>query len=94
MADADAELHDLIERAGRGEHQAVDELLATHRQRLRRMVAARMDPRLAARFDPSDVVQEALAHAARKLSDYLRTRPIPFYPWLRRLAWESMLELH
>src|SRR5262249_55578651 len=61
---------------------------------LRRMVAVRLDPRVAARLDPSDVVQEALLEAARKLPDYLRERPVPFYPWLRRLAWERLPKLH
>src|SRR6185436_2060258 len=50
------------------------------------MVAIRLDTRIAARIDPSDVVQEALADAARRLDDYLRERPMPYYPWLRRLA--------
>ena len=36
------------------------------------MVAVRLDRRLAARVDPSDVVQEALAEADRRLDDYLR----------------------
>jgi RNA polymerase sigma-70 factor (ECF subfamily) len=58
------------------------------------MVRVRMDRRLAARVDPSDVVQEALAEAAQKLSGYLRERPVPFYPWLRRLAWERLVRLH
>ena len=48
------------------------------------MVAvARMDRRLTARLDPSDVVQEALADGVRDLPDYLTTRPMAFYPWLR-----------
>jgi RNA polymerase sigma-70 factor (ECF subfamily) len=51
----------------------------------------RLDRRLAARVDPSDVVQESLIDAAGKLSDYLRTRPMPFYPWLRSLALERLL---
>jgi RNA polymerase sigma-70 factor (ECF subfamily) len=50
------------------------------------MVAVRADPRLAARVDPSDVVQDALADAATTLGAYLRDRPLPFYPWLRRLT--------
>src|SRR5262249_22618301 len=62
--------------------------------RLTHMVRVRMDRRLAARVDPSDVVQEALADAAQKLSGYLRQRPVPFYPWLRRLAWEHLVRLH
>jgi RNA polymerase sigma-70 factor (ECF subfamily) len=39
-------------------------------------------------------VQEALADAAQDLSDYLRDRPLPFYPWLRQFAWERLLQLH
>jgi RNA polymerase sigma-70 factor (ECF subfamily) len=84
----------LLERAGRGDDQARQQLLTRHRARLRRMVAVRLDRRLAARVDPSDVVQETLADAARNLADYLRERPIPFYPWLRRLAWERLVKLH
>jgi RNA polymerase sigma-70 factor (ECF subfamily) len=58
------------------------------------MVAIRLDPRLAARVDPSDVVQEALLDAAQQLDRYLRERPVDFYPWLRRLAWEHLVKLH
>ena len=58
------------------------------------MVAVRIDPRLKARVDPSDVVQDALLEAARELPDYLRHRPIPYYPWLRQLAWQRLYDLH
>jgi RNA polymerase sigma-70 factor (ECF subfamily) len=58
------------------------------------MVALRMDARLAARVDPSDIVQEALADAAGKLVDFAATRPMPFDPWLRRLAFERVIQLH
>src|SRR6266446_3301029 len=84
----------LLERAGHGDPSATGQLLERHRDRLRRMVAVRLDRRLAARVDPSDVVQEALAEAAGKLSHYLRERPLPFYPWLRRIAWERLVKLH
>lgn len=57
------------------------------------MIAARLDRRLAARIDPSDVVQEALLDASRLLPAYLRDRPLPFYPWLRRLAWKRLVKL-
>jgi RNA polymerase sigma-70 factor (ECF subfamily) len=58
------------------------------------MVAVRMDRRLAARVDPSDVVQEALAEAGQHLDEYLRDRPMAFYPWLRHFAWERLVDLH
>src|SRR5439155_9256995 len=84
----------LIEQATRGDGQARHDLLVRHQSRLRQMVAVRMDRQLAARVDPSDVVQDALAEAQRTMDDYLRRRPLPFYPWLRRLAWERLVQVH
>jgi RNA polymerase sigma-70 factor (ECF subfamily) len=84
----------LLDRANQGDGDARQQLLTRHRGRLRVMVAARLDRRLAARLDPSDVVQEALAEADRRLDDYLRQRPLPFYPWLRQLAWERLVKAH
>jgi RNA polymerase sigma-70 factor, ECF subfamily len=85
---------ELLRRAVQGDDQARQAVLIRHRKRLKHMVAVRLDHRLAARIDPSDVVQEALLDAARGLDDYLRQRPLPFYPWLRQLAWERLIELH
>jgi RNA polymerase sigma-70 factor (ECF subfamily) len=90
----DEDTERLVERASEGDSSARQQLLIRHRDRLRRMVAVRLDQRLAARVDPSDVVQEALAVAAEKLSGYLRERPLPFYPWLRRIGWERIVKLH
>ncbi|MGO9465417.1 MAG: sigma-70 family RNA polymerase sigma factor [Isosphaeraceae bacterium] len=89
----DAETEELLQNAGGG-GPALDVLLERHRKRLRRMVAVRLDSRLAPLVDPSDVVQEALADASLKLDDFLRDRPLPFYPWLRRLAWERIIQFH
>ena len=69
-------------------------LLELHRERLLRMVACRMDPRLAVAFRPLRVVQEALAEAGRGLSEYLSAPPLPFYPWLRQFAWNRLVDLH
>ena len=91
---APPDTQELLERSARGDATARQELLARHRARLRRMVAVRLDHRLGARVDPSDVVQEALADAAGHLDDYLRDRPLPFYPWLRQFAWERVAKAH
>jgi RNA polymerase sigma-70 factor, ECF subfamily len=93
MAPDDAVSEELLNRASRGDTHAEQELLGRHGERLRKMVAARLDRRLAARIDPSDVVQEALLDASRLLPEYLRERPLPFYPWLRRLAWKRLVKL-
>jgi RNA polymerase sigma-70 factor (ECF subfamily) len=94
MAAANPDTEQLIELASQGDIAARQQLLVRHRDQLRKMVRVRMDRRLAARVDPSDVIQEALADAAAKLSDYLRRRPLPFYPWLRRLTLERLVKLH
>ncbi len=93
MSREDPETEELLLTAGSG-GPALQRLLERHRDRLRRMVAVRLDSRLAPLVDPSDVVQEALADASHKLDDFLRDRPLPFYPWLRRLAWERIIQLH
>jgi RNA polymerase sigma-70 factor, ECF subfamily len=85
---------ELLRRAGEGDPDARGALLQRHRGRLKRMVALRMDPRLAPRVDPSDVVQETLVEADRRLDGYLRDRPLPFYPWLRQIAWDRLVEQH
>src|SRR5438876_12109973 len=94
MVQNEPDTEKLIALAIGGDSSARQSLLVRHRDRLRRMVAVRLDRRLMTRIDPSDVVQEALMDAAQKLSDYLRNRPLPFYPWLRRLAWERLVKLH
>ena len=94
MTEARPDTDELLDRAGRGDPDARGALLQRHRQRLRRMVDVRMDRRLAARLDPSDLVQQTLADADRRLDDYLRSRPLPFYPWLRQLAWDQLVAMH
>ncbi|WP_254053984.1 RNA polymerase sigma factor [Singulisphaera sp. GP187] len=94
MAIRDEETDLLIARVEAGDLRAREELLALHRHRLRRMVAVRLDDRLAARVDPSDVVQDALLLASRRLDIFLRDRPLPFYPWLHRLATEQVVQVH
>jgi RNA polymerase sigma-70 factor (ECF subfamily) len=84
----------LIDRAHGGDEAARQQLLERYRDYLRRMVAVRLDRRMAARVDASDVVQETLVEAARRLDDYLRERPLPFYGWLRQLAGERIIDTH
>src|SRR5262245_5271589 len=85
---------DLPREVSRGDTAARSELLQRHQKRLRQMIAVRMDRRLAARVDPSDVVQDVLLEADRRLADYLRERPLSFNPWLRRIATDRMADLH
>lgn len=84
----------LLAQAAQGDRQAWGQLLEQHRDRLRRMIAFRLDGRLHGRLDPSDVIQEAFLDAQRRLDDYLRNPNMPFALWLRFLAGPRLLELH
>jgi RNA polymerase sigma-70 factor (ECF subfamily) len=83
----------LVRRAIQGDRSAIDSILLRYRQQLRRMVAVRLNSRLRARFDPSDVVQIVLAEAAQKMVNFNQP-PEHFYPWLRQLAWDELARLH
>src|SRR5262245_28369707 len=88
------ETQELLDRARRGEPGAVDRLLASYRDRLRRMIDLRLDRALARRVDASDVVQDVLLEASRRLEDYLRNPVMPFHLWLRHLARDHMIDAH
>lgn len=94
MTESISDTESLLVRAERGDDDAANQLLQLHRNRLRQMVSVRLDPGVRGRIDPSDVVQEALVQATRQLPKYLRERPVAFYPWLRRIAWEQLVHLH
>ncbi len=84
----------LLRRAADGDRSAAQTLLDRHRNRLKRMVQVHLDDRLAARVDPSDVVQESLLEASRRLGEYAQGRPVALYPWLRAIAWQKLLKVH
>jgi RNA polymerase sigma-70 factor, ECF subfamily len=94
MADDSSETRQMLERAAHGDGSALSELLARHRERLRRMVALRMDQRLQGRIDASDVIQEAYLEAWTRLAEYLRSPTMPFFLWLRFLAAQRLVTLH
>jgi len=94
MASNSQETQELLDQAKRGDSDAVDRLLATHREPLRRMIGLRLDPALAGRLDASDVVQDVLLEASRRLDDYLRHPAMPFHLWLRHIAKDHVIDAH
>ena len=64
MAGNSSETDRLLAQAARGDRQVLGVLLAKHRNRLRRMVALRLDRRLQGRIDLSDVIQESYLEAS------------------------------
>ncbi len=84
---------DLLRQMQAGNRRAFDQLFAEHRVYLRQFIELRLDHKLRARVDPSDVVQETQMEAYRRLEDYLERRPMPFRLWLRKTADERMQKL-
>jgi RNA polymerase sigma-70 factor, ECF subfamily len=93
LAADSAETGRLLQRSQAGDASARSQLFARNRRYLSRLVEFRIDPRLRARVDPSDVVQEAQLEASRRLDAYLTERPMPFRLWLRQIAYDRMLML-
>jgi RNA polymerase sigma-70 factor (ECF subfamily) len=94
MSTDSSETRRRLAEAGKGNQHALGDLLAEHRERLRRMVALRLDRRLQGRIDPSDVIQEAYLEASARLAEYLRNPTMPFFLWLRFLASQKLVTLH
>jgi len=94
MVDDTSETDRLLQRVAQGDRESWGALLEQHRDRLKRMVALRLDPRLAARIDPSDVIQEAYLEASTRLAGYLDRPDMPFFLWLRFLAGQKLVTLH
>lgn len=83
----------LLAQARDGDQQAREELFAGHRDYLCRLVELRLDPRLRARVDASDIVQDAQLEAVRRLGAYLdQPEPMPFRLWLRQIACDYTLK--
>jgi len=72
----------------------LNKMLAANRDRLRRLVALRIDQRVQGRIDASDVVQEMFVEASRRIEEYNKDTDVPFFVWLRFLAIQKLAELH
>ena len=93
-SDNPSEVGRLLSRAAAGDPDAWRGLFDRDRDRLRRMVALRLDRRLQGRIDPSDVIQEAQIEAITRLPEYLRESNLPFFLWLRLIVGQHLKILH
>jgi RNA polymerase sigma-70 factor (ECF subfamily) len=84
----------LLRRLGDGDTQAVAELFAHYRDRLRHTVRLRLDRRLQGRVDPSDVLQEAFLDIVKRAREYAANPSMPVFLWLRFLTGQRLLAIH
>src|SRR5262245_52960932 len=94
MEQNSSETVDLLHRARAGDGQALNALFERYRERLRRMVELRLDPRLQARVDASDVIQDAYLEVTQRLEEYLAEPKLPLFLWLRLVVGERLVTLH
>jgi RNA polymerase sigma-70 factor (ECF subfamily) len=83
----------LLEDVRRGDRRALERLLARYRPEMEAFVTFHLDARLRARVDPSDLVQDAQLDVAQRIDDFLQRRPMPFHLWVRRTAYQRLLNL-
>jgi RNA polymerase sigma-70 factor (ECF subfamily) len=83
---------DLLAATKRGDDKALEKLLTRHRAYLRQVVDVRLEPALRPRVDASDVVQETLLVASRRIDEFIAHRPMSFRVWLRRKAIERLVD--
>ena len=85
---------ELLTSAKAGDDAAINQLMDRHRNALRRLVSMRMDRKLQRRIDVSDVVQDVLIEANRRLRDYLKNPAMSFHLWLRHIARDRIIDTH
>jgi RNA polymerase sigma-70 factor (ECF subfamily) len=73
---------ELIRRARAGDQQALGALLDQHRDRLLQVARLGLDPRVQARLDASDVVQQTCLSAFRQIAEFDGRNPAQFAAWL------------
>ena len=68
------------------------DIFLKHRDNLKRLIAGRINGKLKARFDESDIVQEVFIRAKNYLQSYLDSPNIPPAVWLRILTKQLLAE--
>ena len=85
---------ELLARAKGGNEQAVNSLFNRERNVLRRQIQLRLDKRIRRRVGVSDIVQDVLIEANRRLANYLEDPKMPFHLWLRHMARDRIVDAH
>jgi RNA polymerase sigma-70 factor (ECF subfamily) len=81
-----------LRQAGLGDRDAANRILDLYRGQLKKVVDARLDSRLAARFDASDVVHDVLATACNSLATWIKQEKA-VYACLHRLAQDRLASI-
>jgi RNA polymerase sigma-70 factor (ECF subfamily) len=81
---------DLVRKARGGDREAFDGLMERYRRRLEVLVHLRMGPRLRAKFEVQDIVQEASLGAFESIARFEWRGEESFYRWLVTIAMNAI----
>lgn len=84
----------LLARRKDGDQTAWNALLQRHRSAVQRLVNMRLDNRIRQRVGVSDVVQDVMIEANRRIDRYLQDPGIDFHLWLRQIAKDRIIDAH
>jgi RNA polymerase sigma-70 factor, ECF subfamily len=76
----------LLDEARGGDAQALDCLLQSYREYIRSLIGQQPDPRIQARVDGSDIVQETMLRVAMNIRQFEGTCEQEWKAWLARIA--------
>ncbi|MEQ1827910.1 MAG: sigma-70 family RNA polymerase sigma factor [Pirellula sp.] len=85
MTVSNQRIRDVIQKAQNGDAQSLGELLAVYRGYLIGIAVAKLDPRLRARCNPSDIVQETMLEAFRDFPQFRGELEREFLAWIRQI---------
>lgn len=80
----------MLDRARRGDREALGELLEQYRGYLLVLANRYLDPRLRKRIDPSDLVQNTFLEAQRDLKAFRGEKSPVFLVWLRNILHNNL----
>jgi RNA polymerase sigma-70 factor (ECF subfamily) len=83
----------LIEKARKGESEALGRLLDSYRNYLRLLARTGIDASLRGQADPSDLVQETLLKAARNFGQFRGDNEAELAGWLRQILVRCLIDL-
>lgn len=81
----------LISKASAGSMSALGRLLERYRDHLRLVAEREIDPRLRAKLDASDIVQETFLDARKSFAQFRASTEAELFAWLRALLRNNVL---
>ena len=72
---------------------ALAEAFSEYRERLLRTIRFRLDPILAGRVDPEDVLQEAWIAASERTQHFLENESLSLFVWLRLIVGQTLTDV-